>query len=45
MAGGLSGMTTFCFIYPLDFTRTRLAVDMGKGNPLFLNYYFLGISY
>uniref|UniRef100_A0AC34RPP8 ADP/ATP translocase n=1 Tax=Panagrolaimus sp. JU765 TaxID=591449 RepID=A0AC34RPP8_9BILA len=30
MAGGLSGCATFCFIYPLDFTRTRLAVDMGK---------------
>lgn len=31
MAGGLSGAATFCFIYPLDFSRTRLAVDMGKG--------------
>lgn len=30
LAGGLSGMATFCFIYPLDFTRTRLSVDMGK---------------
>jgi solute carrier family 25 (adenine nucleotide translocator) protein 4/5/6/31 len=30
MAGGLSGCATFCFIYPLDFTRTRLAVDMGR---------------
>ncbi|KAH7719885.1 ADP,ATP carrier protein 1 [Aphelenchoides avenae] len=30
MAGGLSGAATFCFIYPLDFSRTRLAVDMGK---------------
>jgi solute carrier family 25 (adenine nucleotide translocator) protein 4/5/6/31 len=30
LAGGLSGAATFCFIYPLDFSRTRLAVDMGK---------------
>ncbi|CAD5234476.1 unnamed protein product [Bursaphelenchus xylophilus] len=30
MAGGLSGCATFCFIYPLDFSRTRLAIDMGK---------------
>ncbi|KAE9551139.1 hypothetical protein FO519_005648 [Halicephalobus sp. NKZ332] len=30
MAGGLSGMATFTVIYPLDFTRTRLAIDMGK---------------
>lgn len=30
LAGGLSGCFTFCFIYPLDFTRTRLAIDMGK---------------
>ena len=31
MAGGLSGCASFCFIYPLDFTKTRLTVDMGKG--------------
>jgi len=30
LAGGLAGCSTFFFIYPLDFTRTRLAVDMGK---------------
>ncbi|KAI1724347.1 mitochondrial carrier protein [Ditylenchus destructor] len=30
MAGGLAGSATFCFVYPLDFSRTRLAVDMGK---------------
>ncbi|KAL7069657.1 hypothetical protein ACQ4LE_010720 [Meloidogyne hapla] len=30
LAGGLAGMGTFLFIYPLDFSRTRLAVDMGK---------------
>jgi solute carrier family 25 (adenine nucleotide translocator) protein 4/5/6/31 len=26
LAGGLSGCATFCFIYPLDFARTRLYV-------------------
>ena len=30
LAGGLAGCATFLFIYPLDFSRTRLAVDMGK---------------
>ncbi|KAI6205771.1 hypothetical protein M3Y94_00830200 [Aphelenchoides besseyi] len=30
LAGGLSGCATFFFIYPLDFSRTRLAIDMGK---------------
>ncbi|TKR81255.1 hypothetical protein L596_015157 [Steinernema carpocapsae] len=31
LAGGLSGVVTYCIIYPLDFIRTRLAIDMGKG--------------
>lgn len=31
-AGGASGITTYCVIYPLDFVRTRLAIDMGKGS-------------
>uniref|UniRef100_A0A915D9P9 ADP/ATP translocase n=1 Tax=Ditylenchus dipsaci TaxID=166011 RepID=A0A915D9P9_9BILA len=30
LAGGLAGSATFCFVYPLDFSRTRLAVDMGR---------------
>lgn len=30
LAGGLAGCATFFFIYPLDFSRTRLAVDMGR---------------
>ena len=31
MSGGASGATALLFVYPLDFTRTRLAVDVGKG--------------
>ena len=38
MAGGLSGMATFTVIYPLDFTRTRLAIDMGKSTSFLLRY-------
>ncbi|VDD93099.1 unnamed protein product [Enterobius vermicularis] len=30
-AGGASGVATYCIIYPLDFVRTRLAIDMGRG--------------
>ncbi|MFH4975387.1 hypothetical protein AB6A40_002096 [Gnathostoma spinigerum] len=30
-AGGASGVATYFFIYPLDFVRTRLAIDMGRG--------------
>lgn len=29
-AGGAAGATSLCFVYPLDFTRTRLAMDVGK---------------
>uniref|UniRef100_A0A183BJ28 ADP/ATP translocase 1 n=1 Tax=Globodera pallida TaxID=36090 RepID=A0A183BJ28_GLOPA len=39
LAGGLAGSATFFVIYPLDFSRTRLAVDMGK--VLFLNFKIL----
>uniref|UniRef100_A0A1I7WEA3 ADP/ATP translocase n=1 Tax=Heterorhabditis bacteriophora TaxID=37862 RepID=A0A1I7WEA3_HETBA len=28
-AGGCAGSTTLCFVYPLDFVRTRLSVDVG----------------
>jgi solute carrier family 25 (adenine nucleotide translocator) protein 4/5/6/31 len=30
-SGGAAGATSLMFVYPLDFARTRLAVDMGKG--------------
>ncbi|OQR75852.1 ADP/ATP translocase 2 isoform 1 [Tropilaelaps mercedesae] len=29
-AGGAAGGTSLCFVYPLDFARTRLGVDVGK---------------
>lgn len=31
-AGGLAGGTSLLFVYPLDFARTRLTADMGKGD-------------
>lgn len=30
-SGGAAGGTSLLFVYPLDFARTRLAADMGKG--------------
>jgi solute carrier family 25 (adenine nucleotide translocator) protein 4/5/6/31 len=30
-SGGLAGATSLTFVYPLDFARTRLAADVGKG--------------
>ncbi|CAJ0945845.1 unnamed protein product, partial [Mesorhabditis belari] len=30
-SGGAAGATALCFVYPLDFARTRLAADVGKG--------------
>ncbi|XP_038361265.1 ADP/ATP translocase 2-like isoform X1 [Canis lupus familiaris] len=29
-SGGTAGATSLCFMYPLDFARTRLAADVGK---------------
>lgn len=29
-SGGAAGVTSLLFVYPLDFARTRLAVDVGK---------------
>lgn len=30
MAGGLAGVFSLIFVYPLDFARTRLGADLGK---------------
>jgi solute carrier family 25 (adenine nucleotide translocator) protein 4/5/6/31 len=30
-SGGAAGATSLCVVYPLDFARTRLAADVGKG--------------
>lgn len=30
MSGGAAGAASLCIVYPLDFARTRLAVDIGK---------------
>jgi len=30
-AGSCAGAASLCFVYPLDFARTRLAADVGKG--------------
>lgn len=31
LSGGAAGATSLMFVYPLDFARTRLAADVGKG--------------
>lgn len=31
-SGGAAGAASLCFVYPLDFSRTRLAADIGKGD-------------
>lgn len=31
-SGGLAGAASLLIVYPLDFARTRLAADVGKGN-------------
>jgi len=33
-SGGAAGATSLCFVYPLDFARTRLAADVGKGGDI-----------
>jgi len=30
LSGGAAGATSLCFVYPLDFARTRLAADVGR---------------
>ncbi|KAJ1920167.1 ADP/ATP carrier protein [Mycoemilia scoparia] len=39
-SGGLAGATSLFFVYPLDFARTRMAVDIGTG----ANRQFSGLS-
>jgi len=34
-SGGLAGAGSLCIVYPLDYARTRLASDVGSGNPQF----------
>jgi solute carrier family 25 (adenine nucleotide translocator) protein 4/5/6/31 len=34
-AGGLAGAGSLCFVYPLDYARTRLASDVGSGKKTF----------
>ncbi|XP_002739982.1 ADP,ATP carrier protein-like [Saccoglossus kowalevskii] len=31
-SGGAAGATSLCFVYPLDFARTRLAADIGSAS-------------
>jgi solute carrier family 25 (adenine nucleotide translocator) protein 4/5/6/31 len=30
LAGGIAGMLSALIVYPLDYARTRMAVDLGK---------------
>lgn len=39
-SGGAAGATGLCFVYPLDFARTRLAADIGSGK----NRQFTGLA-
>ena len=34
-SGGLAGAGSLCFVYPLDYARTRLASDVGTGKASF----------
>jgi len=34
-SGGLAGAASLCFVYPLDYARTRLASDVGAGQKTF----------
>jgi len=34
-SGALAGAGSLCIVYPLDYARTRLASDVGKGQPEF----------
>jgi len=35
LSGGLAGAGSLCFVYPLDYARTRLASDVGSGKKTF----------
>jgi len=35
LSGGLAGGASLCFVYPLDYARTRLASDVGSGKKTF----------
>lgn len=35
LAGGLAGAGSLLMVYPLDYARTRLATDIGSGQPQF----------
>jgi len=35
ISGGLAGAGSLCFVYPLDYARTRLASDVGSGKKTF----------
>lgn len=44
LAGGGAGVATFLVIYPLDFVRTRLAIDLGRNKKvLFCQSLYLSI--
>jgi len=34
-SGGMAGAVSLCFVYPLDYARTRLASDVGSGKKTF----------
>lgn len=36
-SGGLAGAASLCIVYPLDYARTRLASDVGKGGDKVFN--------
>lgn len=36
-SGGLAGAASLCIVYPLDYARTRLASDVGKGSDKVFN--------
>eukprot|EP00835_Amoeboradix_gromovi_P006762 NODE_875_length_3523_cov_0.099007.p2 type:complete len:175 gc:universal NODE_875_length_3523_cov_0.099007:286-810(+) len=40
-SGGAAGATSLLFVYPLDFARTRLGADVGKGATRQYKYFLL----